>query len=241
MADPLGWLWGNRPSSRSVPSLDHHALLRAAVREDVALDVARRDEPDHVVVQVIWRGWLNPACSPFEITITFGFMSGRSSADELVSDPWWLALQASTLRTKSRAAMCVSVCRSMSPSLFPRCRYKETHLAKGRQQTSISNLLGLSRRERVRVTGRAFNGKPRLTHWAHDRILRGADFQSAVSSNSIRQSAEIPALPALAEGLRIGNPQYSRMQSCATCRRILSCAPTHWTHRGRVDTSNGHC
>jgi hypothetical protein len=49
-----------------------------------------------------------------------------------------------------------------------------------------------------------------------DGISRSADFQSAVSPNSIRLGAEMQTRPVLAEPMRISNPRYSRMQSCAT-------------------------
>jgi arylsulfatase A-like enzyme len=63
-----------------------------------------------------------------------------------------------------------------------------------------------------------------LTAALRDRIPRSADFQSAVSPIYNRQDAGTNALGGMADGSRIANPRYSRMQSCATSRGILSCA-----------------
>src|SRR6266545_4006277 len=56
-------------------------------------------------------------------------------------------------------------------------------------------------------------------HWAGAReraIGRSADFQSAVSPNSIRQAARPLGDAGGFQGWRIGNPRYSRLEICAT-------------------------
>ena len=51
-------------------------------------------------------------------------------------------------------------------------------------------------------------------------VLSGgsADFQSAVSPNSIRQAGDCPVGAGVSERWRIGNPRYSRLETCATRR-----------------------
>ena len=59
--------------------------------------------------------------------------------------------------------------------------------------------------------------------WAHDKILRSADFPICCIAELHSARSENLGGTGLTNGWRIANPRYSRMQSCATRRRILSC------------------
>src|SRR5882724_2782984 len=60
--------------------------------------------------------------------------------------------------------------------------------------------------------------KPRTT----ERITCSAGFQPAVSPTSSRQSVIGFHATSSAQGLRIGNPRYSRLETCATLYTVTA-------------------
>jgi len=67
--------------------------------------------------------------------------------------------------------------------------------------------------------------------------LAGARVVSIRSASANHSVARVAKVLPIVHALRIGNPRYSRMQSCATTEAFGACAPAHRLHPGSAPGS----